>query len=245
MDYNFYSQKYPDGNTYYHLDMGKLTDEEYQKLKPIIEMLGGHWREKYNCFVLNENAASTLRAYKATGMDIPNECTAREKIQFYPAPESVAKKVVDLAEIKPHQIVLNPYARIGDIADYLPQSSTVLCVDDHEAHIDILTSKGYVTCKMAFPDYYNSSIKYDRIVMNPPFANQEDIRSILMAWNMLDDGGILVSTLSENALYYHTPISDEFRRFRAKTNAEIVELPTNSFAESGSTIDAVIIKIKK
>ena len=61
--YDYYEQHYPDGKVFYHLDIGTVSDEEYDKLKPIIEHLGGHWREKFKCFVFGEDVRDKIDYY--------------------------------------------------------------------------------------------------------------------------------------------------------------------------------------
>ena len=68
--YNYYEQSYPNIGTFYHLDIGTVSDEEYDKLKPIIEHLGGHWREKFKCFVFGEDVRDKIDYYLEHGVEV-------------------------------------------------------------------------------------------------------------------------------------------------------------------------------
>lgn len=245
MKYDFYEQVYPDGQTLFHLHLGEMTNEEYDKLKPTIEHLGGHWREKYKCFVFGEDIRSKLEECKKNGITISDKYLWQEKTQFFPTPKSVAKRVVELAEIEAGHFVLEPSAGQGGLADFVPKNCPMLCIEPLKENVKILTDKGYVTGKMTFEDYYNPEIQYDRIVMNPPFSSQRDIKHLLMAYDMLKDGGIIVAIISENALYYNTETSKNFNKFLNEHNAIIESVPHRAFEESGTTIETVIVKIIK
>ena len=82
--------------------------------------------------------------------------------------------------------------------------------------------------------------------MNPPFGpNQLDIKHIMLAYQQLKPGGILVGIMGENDLYYNTPLTKEFNAFLKSVNAEVTEVPIRSFLASGTRVDTVIVKIKK
>ena len=81
--YNYYEQSYPNIGTFYHLDIGTVSDEEYDKLKPIIEHLGGHWREKFKCFVFGEDVRDKIE-----------ETIAKKQEKFKPH-ESIFKRALN------------------------------------------------------------------------------------------------------------------------------------------------------
>ena len=245
MKYDFYEQAYPDGQTLYHLHLDEMTDEEYDKLKPVIEHLGGHWRQKYKCFVFAEDIRDKLIDAKTNGINISEEYLWREKTQFFPTPKSVAERVIELAEIEDGDFILEPSAGQGALVDCIPKGHPLLCVEPMKENVDVLLRKGYVTANITFEEYYDPDIKYDRIVMNPPFSGQKDILHVQMAYDMLVHGGVLVAIISENALYYQTEISKNFNKFLDEHNAMIEAVPPRSFKESGTTIETVIVKIIK
>lgn len=252
MKYDFYEQVYPDGQILYHLHLDTMTDEEYDKLKPTIEHLGGHWREKYKCFVFGSDIRGKLEDCKKNGLEISEQYLWKEKTQFFPTPRAVAERVVELAEIEDKQFVLEPSAGQGGLVDCIKTDNPILCIEPLEENIQILAQKGYVTGRMTFEEYYAAfdahrlgTRFYDRVIMNPPFSGQRDIKHLLMAYDLLDKGGILVAIISENALYYQTETSKNFVKFLAEHNAMIEAVPPRAFTESGTTIETVIVKIIK
>ena len=244
--YNYYEQSYPNIGTFYHLDIGTVSDEEYDKLKPIIEHLGGHWREKFKCFVFGEDVKDKIDYYLEHGVEISERYKWQEETQFYPTPTSVAKHVVELAEIEEGNSVLEPSAGWGNLLDPINVKCDILAVEPLMENSNVLRKKGYNHCVTTFEEFAeHNTQKFDRVVMNPPFSGQRDIKHVWMAYNLLKPGGVLVAIISENALYYQTETSDKFRTFLKHRNTLVENVPTRAFAESGTTIETVIVKIIK
>ena len=56
MKFVFESAHTPFG-TIYTLDLGTLTDAEYDRVKPVIEFLNGHWSERLHRFVFRTDVS--------------------------------------------------------------------------------------------------------------------------------------------------------------------------------------------
>lgn len=65
-----------------------LSDEEYDKLKPVIEAMGGHWRECVKGLVFSKES-----------MKRSSYSEWQESIQFFPTPIEVAKRMAKLIGI--------------------------------------------------------------------------------------------------------------------------------------------------
>ena len=87
--------------------------------------------------------------------------------------------------------------------------------------------------------------KIDRIVMNPPFTRRQDIDHALHAYDLLDDGGILVAIMCESTFFRTDKKSVDFRAFLDGANAQTVKLEPGAFRESGTDVAARIVKIRK
>lgn len=244
MNFNFYKKEYPNGQYLYHLEVDKMSDAEYDRLKPFIEILGGHWRERYKCFVFRNDVSHLLTEENLNNLSIPEKYRWQEETQFFPTPNAVAKRAVELAEVVDSNTVLEPSAGQGAITDVIPTTCIIECVELLEENANVLIQKGYNTHICSFEDYWNPDKKFDRIIMNPPFSGQRDIKHVLMAYEMLKSDGILVAIISENALYYETELTKQFKKFLMKHNAYIEAVPSYAFEDSGTTIETIIIKIK-
>jgi 16S rRNA G1207 methylase RsmC len=82
---------------------------------------------------------------------------------------------------------------------------------------------------------------YDRVVMNPPFENQQDIDHVLHALEFLRPGGRLVSIMSAGVLFRQNKKTVEFREMID----EITALPEGSFKLSGTNVNTSMVVINK
>lgn len=240
---------YFDNKTYFHLRIRPaMTDDEYDAIKYRIESLGGHWRERFGGFIFDENPIDKLNNETTWQPIIQDDyvkwCIAR---QFYPTPADVALHVIELCEISGTDTVLEPSAGKGALIRPLGRTSGIRAIEIDEGLARDLKNDGYNVLNMAFEDAIDKNMisPVDRVVMNPPFSGQRDIKHIMAAYNLLKENGILVAIMSENDLYYDTPLTQLFNEFLKKTNAYIEAVPMRSFKESGTMVDTIIVKIQK
>jgi len=223
-----------------------MSDAEYDAVKYRLERLGGHWRERFGGFVFDTNPMPALHD-AATWAPIEHTEYERWKIlrQFYPTPAPVAERVVELCEISDEHTVLEPSAGKAALLKPLHRTERIQTVEIDGGLAAGLRDMGYAVINSSFEDAANNLEPVDRIVMNPPFSQQRDIKHIMLAYELLKEGGILVAIMSENDLYYDTPLTKEFNRFLKEKDAYIEEIPMRAFAESQTSVDTVIVKIKK
>jgi len=170
----------------------------------------------------------------------------RKVYQFYPTPRAVAEIVCDMADLTTASNILEPSCGKGDLADVIyERNQNLICVELNLAMKKHLAGKPY-PCQIGV-DFLNYSLGteklFDRIVMNPPFSKQRDIDHIKHAYNMLKDGGILVSVSSILAFERDDVKSVEFRAWLKSKDAEIVHIGRGAFKESGTLVETKIIKI--
>ena len=84
---------------------------------------------------------------------------------------------------------------------------------------------------------------YDRVVMNPPFAKQADIKHILHALKFLKSDGLLVSVMAAGVLFRDNRLTTDFRDLINERGGNIEELPDGAFKESGTMVRTVIVTI--
>ncbi len=142
------------------------------------------------------------------------EAISFEKVKgldYFPTPPDVVEKVLDKAQLKANQRILEPSAGKGNIADAVRSRMgnsvkiDVCELSDHNRKI--LELKGYTVVSQDFLEYgvkdrtktglpiMDEKIKYDRIVMNPPYMQGVDWAHIQHAFAMLKPNGILVAVV--------------------------------------------------
>ena len=138
--------------------------------------------------------------------------------QFYPTPEALVRKAVELAEIGLDHQCLEPSAGTGCLVEMMPTARTV-CVEISELHCKVLAAKGYHAECADFLRWRAGS--FNRVVMNPPFDQGRWRAHLEHAASMLRDGGRLVAILPEGArrkadllpgmcLQWHGPYENQF-----------------------------------
>ena len=251
--YTFIAKEITIGNnTLYHLSViPPMTDEEYDALKYRLESLGGHWRERFGGFVFDEDPIPALMNEK-TWEPIEFNQHRKWKIarQFYPTPDELAQRVVELAEIASEHTVLEPSAGSGALLRPIGRKNNIVAIEIDDSLATGLMEAEYGTViNSSFEDaIQNGDVGqwFDRIIMNPPFGpRQLGVKHIMKAYELLKPGGVMVAIIGENDLYYKTETSNLFNEFLKKHNAMIEEVPLRSFLCSGTRVDTVIIKIKK
>lgn len=139
--------------------------------------------------------------------------------QFYPTPESLARRAIEIAEIEAHHTCLEPSAGMGGLAGFMPKDSTT-CVEVSAMHCEVLKAKGYTVHNQDFIDWSKSATKFDRIVANPPFSEGRWQAHTTAMASLLSKDGRLVVILPASApnsfklqkcnMQWHGPFDNEF-----------------------------------
>ena len=221
----------------------QLNRTDYAAVNKVLEALGGKWDRKLKGHVFNHCPADDIEAVLLTG-DVVD---VKKVFQFFPTPRSVAEHMCDLAEIDDTVSVLEPSCGNGALADVIwkrgPRS--LLGMELNTALEDSLKNKPYKT--IVGWDFLKlvADEAWDRIVMNPPFSNHQDIDHVRKAFGILKPGGILVSVMSNSPFFRTDKKSIAFREFLEENNAFVEELPEGAFKESGTMVKTCVVKIKK
>ena len=113
---------------------------------------------------------------------------------FYPTPQNVIDKMPTLAGLQPHHYVLEPSAGSGDLANAIAQIGVkdINCFELHPLLQKALRLQGF---NVLGDDFLASTPQpiYDRIVANPPFANNGVNHHTSHAFKFLKPGGRLVN----------------------------------------------------
>ena len=225
------------------LTCGQLTRKEYLEVDSVLKNMGGIWNRKAKAHIFDADPTDKLEAVLLTGEIIhPQDYGC-----FYTPPE-LAQRVVELAEIKPGMVVLEPSAGQGAIADIIFTTiCPVDCIDILPENCRILLDKGHIAVMgdfLALPLYSC----YDRVCMNPIFSApgnpQADISHVLHAWKFLKPGGRLVSIMSAGVLFRENKKTVAFREMLTKYG-HYERNPAGSFKVSGTMVNTVIVVLDK
>lgn len=163
--------------------------------------------------------------------------------QLFPTPEPLAQRVIEAAGIEPGHSVLEPSAGTGVLLDALPIGCEVVAVEINEKLAESLRQKWHNTAHADFMECGYSLGKFDRIIMNPPFANQQDIDHVTHALKFLNEGGKLVAIMSAGVEFRQDKKAASFRELIKKIGGTIEALPPESFKQSGTNVNTVLVEV--
>ena len=193
---------------------------------------------------------------------------------FFPTPDDTADRVISYVNLlrrkdEPQLRILEPSAGTGQLArrclnnpaafdnwsggrdrhmhEYR-MDNVVDCVEvqPHLAHE--LEAAG-VYAKVICADFLqlrpDPDRLYDRIVMNPPFDRERDIDHVVHALEFLKPDGCLIAIMSAGTEFRETRKSLAFRELMQRMNAEWEDLPPGSFAEVGTYVNTLVVRVWK
>ena len=167
--------------------------------------------------------------------------------QLFPTPRDLALRVVDEARLEPGHRILEPSAGTGRLIDAALSdygSMEIVAVESNPALASALLAKYGGLVKIRHADFLECGDElgtFDRVIMNPPFALQDDIRHVRHAAKFLRPGGRLVAIVSAGASWRSDRMATEFREFVESRLGTIEPLPADSFKESGTSVNAVLV----
>lgn len=171
------------------------------------------------------NRAQELRSAIKAGV------TCASAPQLFPTPPALARRMVELADVRPGHRVLEPSAGTGRLLQALPPGCDVTAVEINT------TLARHINARCA--DFLSLSPAdigpFHRIVMNPPFTNAQDVRHILHARQFLAPGGALVA-LCANGPRQRAALQHLATQWH--------DLPAGSFASEGTGVNVALLEFK-
>jgi predicted RNA methylase len=226
------------------LPTGQLPRDTYLAVNKVLEAAGGKWNRKAKGHIFDGDAADAIEPVILTG-EIANK---KQEFGAFDTPTGLATQAALLAEIERGMHVLEPSIGIGQIAgacEVLGAHVTAFEIDAkrlQKASEWLKLSGGYEQRDFlgVAPE---TTPKFDRVVMNPPFAKQADIDHVMHAAKFLKPGGRLVAIMSAGVKFRSNKKVEAFRQFIAEKDGEIRDLPQDSFAASGTGVNTVLVVV--
>jgi len=211
------------------LPEGQLDRKLYIAVNKVLAAIKGKWNRSAKAHVFDESPTDTLDSILLSGEYIDQ----KKEFQFFETPHKLAKKLVEIAEIKKGETVLEPSAGKGSIAKLIEGCH---CVELNQENRKFLTEKGFTLVGKNFMDFDKH---YDVIVANPPFSKQQDVEHI----NKMIDLATrkVVSVASASVLFRTNKKTAAFRERIDLLGGTIEILPEKTFAKSGTNVQTCIV----
>lgn len=169
---------------------------------------------------------------------------------YFPTPDKVIDMMLDYAALSDYHAVLEPSAGSGAIADRvaneLSEQGRLVCIEKNYTLSEILEAKGYEGTQ---GDFLEASVpeqmEFDRVLINPPFENLQDIDHVQHAFKFLKSGGRLVAIMSPSFEFNSAKKSESFRLWLNGLTHEVIDIEAGAFKESGTMISSKLVIIDK
>lgn len=222
----------------------QFNKKSYAEAKKWIEEAGGSWQGgKVQGFTFPFNAErvfSILREGK--------RCNLQQDFQFFATPPEVADWLVMLAGgVHEDEKVLEPSAGTGSIIDAIHRSCPDVIVDCYELmpeNKEILAKKDNI--RILGDDFTKCDIaQYDKIIANPPFSKNQDIRHVRRMYECLNPGGVLAAITGPHWEFGSESECKDFRQWLEDNGGKKFEIEEGTFKESGTGTKTIAIVINK
>jgi len=228
----------------YFLPNINLDRKIYLKCNDVLTSLGLIWNKWKKAHITDENIENLQETLNDI-LDIWEVETIKEyrdKYQFFETPYSIAKTMEELLEVEQCNTILEPSAWHGAIASIVDYGTCSLtCLELDPIKCDILKSKLKEKTEIInidFLEYKNNS--FDRIILNPPYSNNQAIKHILHWYELLNKWWVLVALTPSNIL------TKEYKDLTKK----LIDLEPSTYQVEDwqfefTNIKTIIIKLKK
>ncbi len=218
---------------------GQLERDLYVRCNKAFDALGGKWNRKAGGIVFSVDPRSQIEGL------IENGALTVERDGFFETPGAVIERMLELLPLPSNgELVLEPSAGLGAIAKYLIDCNVTL-IEKNTSRCEKLREQYKNVLNLDFLEFEPESNPYNRIYMNPPFEEQQDIDHVWHAYDILAESGGLVSVMSEGPFFRMDKKSFAFRMFLEEVGGYSEKLPEGAFKESGTSVNARLIVIRK
>lgn len=225
----------------------QLDRKLYMKTNDVLAAVGGKWNKKAKAHLFDGLAAEIIEQTILTG----TYTRMKQDLGQFDTPDELAQYVVERADILPHHMVLEPSAGVGQLVKYFAKNFCVL-VEKDPKRVAVLRET-FPNTHTVEADFLEESLDpnipegrgFDRVVMNPPFANRADIHHIRHAFTFLGAGGKLTAIASAGITFRNDRLGQEFRAFVYENGGMIETLPEEAFKASGTLVRTVLVQLNK
>lgn len=223
----------------------------YVKVDELFKLIGGKWnKSKKKHFFDNKNLTLTIEEILNEG-----KSPVKNPFDFFPTPLNVVDDMIDYSldvlDVNECYDILEPSAGTARIANKLREkfnSSLIEVCEIDEKNIKLLKEENFDIVGNDFLELKNNK-KYDAIFMNPPFNIDNDsqayMKHIYKAFELLKTGGVLISIAPISFTFKRIKKEVEFNNFLLSLNGTYKINKANSFKESKTSVDTLILKLIK
>ena len=214
------------------LPPGRLDRPTSEAVNKALTAAGGKWQRSVQAHVFDGDPRPKLGLMLETGVAVDE----KKLFQAFFTPAALADQLASLADVA-GKTVLEPSAGHGALADACLRhdAAAVECVELNPEAAARLEAKGYAV-RRGDSLSMRSEPLYERVVMNPPFTRDQDVRHVRHALGFLKPGGLLAAVMAGNTA------RPKFRALLADLDLyRLVPVPAGAFKEAGTSVSTVLL----
>ena len=221
-----------------------LNKSVYAGVKKHLINGGGSWvGGKTQAFVFPFNPERVMSELK-TGHYV----NLQQDYQFFETPDDLADRIVALSSVKESDNILEPSAGRGAIIRAIHRVCPTLFVECFE----LMPENREILLKLTGVDLIGFDFikehkvkKYDKIIANPPFSNNQDMDHVRLMYDCLAEGGRLVSITGLSHAFREDRKAAAFREWLTLVKAKEFPIEKGAFKDNGTAIVSNILVIDK
>lgn len=214
----------------------QLERNLYLKVNQHLDNCGGKWNRKEKAHIFS-NGTNKLKQSLDSGKTI----SVKKEFHAFYTPDFISKELIELANLNSKDIILEPSAGEGNlIKNIIKFTENIVAVE--------INQEAYQELKEKFNDIviynqdfllFRSDIKFDKVIMNPPFNKNEWVKHIKHCFSMLKDNGEIFAIIPD-ALH-----NSYFKKHILENgiHCEFVKRFENAF--EGTKINVLMVKFYK
>lgn len=222
---------------------GQLDRNLYTRTNKVLEAAGGKWDRKAKAHVFVGDAAERMDQIILTG----EVAVPKDEFEFFPTPPAVVARLLEFADIEPGMRLLEPSAGRGAIAWPCAEAGAIVdCYEIQQGNaFHVAMNAPHDLGRTVTADFLTIEPEpvYDRVVMNPPFSRQADVKHVQHALDFLKPGGLLVAVMAAGVTFRQDARATCFRALVEERGGTIEPLPEGAFKSSGTGVNTVIVVI--
>ena len=225
---------------------GQLERGLYMRVNKALESIGGKWNRKSGGHTFQSDPRPQVEGLVKTG------ALTVERDGFFETPRAVVERMLELVPPESMALTLEPSAGLGAIVRVLDERGVdwIVMVEKNEQRCAALEKEFKRQDRWVIQgDFMNfqehPGYRFDRVYMNPPFEELQDIDHVRHAYDLLTNGGALVAVMSEGPFFRSDRKAEEFRAWFDMVGGHSEKLPEGSFKESGTGVNARLVVIRK
>ena len=192
--------------------------------------------------MLDQNIIEAMRKSLKTGV------TFQVAPELFETPTDLSNRMTEMLDLQNSDKILEPEAGKGSLIRSCNNIGSITAVEVNSQLCNFLRSS-FPNAEIICDDFLNLTPEelgtFDKILMNPPFSDSQDIKHITHAFSFLKKGGLLVAVACEGPFFRQDRKSTDFRNFLELNEAEVIKLPEGTFKQSGTMVNTRLIRIKR